>query len=64
MCSLQGWLSGVDRVGGVFGNDKGWIDSAIRRSLKLVGHFELYVLLVSCGEPSAKTLILASDFGS
>ena len=49
--------------GGVFGNDKAWIDSAIRRAFKLVGHFDLDVRLVSYGAPSAETLNIVKDFG-
>lgn len=50
--------------GGVFGNEKAWIDSAIRRAFNLARHFGLDVRLVSYGAPSAETLNLEKDFGS
>ena len=49
--------------GGVFGNDRAWIDSAIRRAFERVGHCGLDVRLVSHGAPSAETLSLAKEFG-
>jgi len=48
--------------GGVFGNDAGWIDAAMRRAFRLFKDADLDVRLVSYGTPTASTLKIAEDF--
>lgn len=48
--------------GGVFGNDAGWIEAAMRRALGLFRDTNLDVRLVSCGAPAASTLRMVEDF--
>ncbi len=48
--------------GGAFGNDDAWIESAVRRALRLVQGFALDVRLVSYGAPSQEMIQLAEDF--
>lgn len=48
--------------GGVFGNDAGWIDAAMRRAFRLFENTYLDVRLVSYGAPSALTLKIPEDF--
>lgn len=47
--------------GGVFGNGPDWIDSAMRRALRLAREFSLDVRLVSFGPPSVELLKLVED---
>jgi hypothetical protein len=49
--------------GGAFGNDDGWIDAAMRRSLRMAAGFDLDVRLVSYGPPSPELLKIAQSFG-
>lgn len=48
--------------GGAFGNDESWIETAMRRALRLASQFDLDVRLVSYGRPSAAFLRLADAF--
>lgn len=48
--------------GGVFGNEAGWIDAAMRRAFRLFENADLDVRLVSYGTPTASTLRLVEDF--
>jgi hypothetical protein len=48
--------------GGAFGNDEAWIDSAIRRALKMASGFELDVRLVSYDVPTATFRQLVRDY--
>jgi hypothetical protein len=48
--------------GGAFGNQRSWIDAAMRRALKLMTPFNLDVRLVSYGTPSKETLAVVEDF--
>ena len=48
--------------GGAFGNDGDWIDSAMRRALRLVADFCLDVRIVSYGTPSVAIQKIANDF--
>lgn len=48
--------------GGVFGNDAGWIDAAMRRAFRLFESADLEVRLVSYGMPTASMLKIAEDF--
>ena len=47
--------------GGVFGNDAGWIDAAMRRAFRLFESADLAVRLVSYGAPTASMLRIAED---
>lgn len=49
--------------GGAFGNHDDWIDSAMRRALRLASVFDLDVRLVSYGPPSTGMLDIARAFG-
>ena len=49
--------------GGAFGNHDDWIDSAMRRALRLASNFDLDVRLVSYGPPSPGLLDIARAFG-
>ena len=52
----------LTRLGGnAFGNDEEWIDSAMRRSFRVLEGFALRVKIVSYGVPSRDTLQLALD---
>ena len=48
--------------GGVFGNQRSWIDAAMRRALELMTHFNLDVRFVSYGTPSKETLAVVEEF--
>ena len=48
--------------GGAFGNDDAWIDEAMRRALDLAAGYDLEVVLVSQGRPSASMLTLAAQY--
>jgi hypothetical protein len=48
--------------GGAFGNDEAWIDSAIRRALKMASGFELDVRLVSYDVPTATFRQIVRDY--
>ena len=49
--------------GGAFGNDDGWIDSAMLRALRLAGGHDLDVAVVSYGSPSAALVRFVSLSG-
>jgi hypothetical protein len=49
--------------GGAFGNQRSWIDAAMRRALELMTPFNLDVRLVSYGTPSKETLAVVEEFG-
>jgi hypothetical protein len=48
--------------GGAFGNQRSWIDAAVRRALKLMTPFDLDVRLVSYGAPSREILAVVDEF--
>lgn len=48
--------------GGVFGNDAGWIDAAMRRAFRLFKNTDLDVRLVSFRPPTDSTIKIAEDF--
>src|SRR5262249_12301483 len=48
--------------GGAFGNEPDWINSAMRRALKMVSGFDLDVRLVSYGSPPRALVQLAKTF--
>jgi hypothetical protein len=48
--------------GGAFGNQRSWIDAAMRRALKLMTPFDLDVRLVSYGPPSKEILAVVDEF--
>ena len=53
----------LTRLGGnAFGNDDEWIDSAVRRALRIAAVCDLRVKIVSYGLPSATTVQMARDF--
>lgn len=49
--------------GGAFGNDRNWIQAAVRRALEMMRPFALEVRLVSYGSPSNELLAIAEEFG-
>jgi hypothetical protein len=48
--------------GGAFGNEKAWIDGALRRALNMFGHAGLDVRLVSHGRPDPELVRLVGEF--
>ena len=48
--------------GGAFGNEDGWIHSAMRRAIQKAAGFDLDVKVVSYRSPSREMLQLASEF--
>lgn len=48
--------------GGAFGNEHGWIHSALRRSLNLVRNIDLEVRIVSYGTPPDELVTLAQEY--
>lgn len=49
--------------GGAFGNDSDWIDTAMRRALRMFSGFGVDARLVSYGPPTQDILNLVKDFG-
>jgi hypothetical protein len=49
--------------GGAFGNDRAWIDAALRGALSIISHLPLDIRIVSYSEPGDDVRRLAEEFG-